>query len=88
MIRAMIAIEIEMPDPNPHFPPPNEEVVYGSIADLYYATLMLSGAHSYCYRRAPVGSIAALFQIAVTMLAVCLRLTYSDVKDRTCRQGF
>jgi hypothetical protein len=43
VIEAMIAIEI--PDPNPHLPQPNQEVVYGSIADLYYATLTLLGGY-------------------------------------------
>lgn len=38
-IRAMI--EIETPDPNPDFPPPNEQVVYASISDLYHAALTL-----------------------------------------------
>jgi len=47
MIEAMIAIEL--PDPNPHFPPPNEAVVYGSIADLYYATLMLLDGYLKAY---------------------------------------
>ncbi|HVZ38658.1 MAG TPA: ferritin-like domain-containing protein [Candidatus Kapabacteria bacterium] len=38
-IQAMI--EVESPDPNPNFPPPNAAVVYPSISDLYHATLTL-----------------------------------------------
>ncbi len=38
-IQAMV--DIETPDPNPNFPPPNEAVTYASISDLYHATLEL-----------------------------------------------
>lgn len=39
VIEAMV--DIEMPDPAPNFPPPNEAVIYAGISDLYHATLTL-----------------------------------------------
>ena len=36
-------VEIEAPDPDPHFPSPNHDVEYPSISDLYGAMLQLLG---------------------------------------------
>lgn len=52
-IQAMI--EVESPDPNPDFPPPNEAVTYASISDLYHATLQLLAQ----YLKASVNTAAA-----------------------------
>jgi hypothetical protein len=46
-------IEIETPDPNPNYPPPNAQVTYASIADLYHATLTLLAQYYQSYAQTP-----------------------------------
>lgn len=51
VIEAMV--EIETPDPNSTYPPPNADVVYDSISDLYHATLTLLARYLLAYAQTP-----------------------------------
>ncbi len=46
-------IDIESPDPDPVFPPPNNAVEYASISDLYAATLTLLGGYFAAFHLVP-----------------------------------
>lgn len=49
---AMVAVE--KPDANPTFPPPNDQVMYPAISDLYHATLTLVAEYMNQYRLMPI----------------------------------
>jgi hypothetical protein len=82
VIEAMV--KIETPDPNSTFPPPNDNVVYDSISDLYHATLTLLARYLLAYAQTP----AALdpnfspnrYQVAWG--AFSSRYTYNKITDR------